>query len=100
MMVFLVRMQVILLTCVDQGYTTSTCTMCGYNYVSDYTEATGHTWDEGTTVTNSTCDGEGVIEYQCNDCDEKMIKATSANGHNPGAEATCMQIQDLLLMNS
>lgn len=80
-------------TCVDQGYTSSTCTMCGYNYVSDYTEATGHSWDEGTIVTNSTCDGEGVIEYKCNDCGEKMIKATSANGHNPGAEATCTQPQ-------
>lgn len=80
-------------TCMDQGYTTSTCTMCGYNYVSDYTEATGHSWDEGNTVTNSTCSGEGVVEYKCNDCGEKMIKATSANGHNPGDEATCTQPQ-------
>ena len=80
-------------TCVDQGYTTSTCTMCGYNYVTDYTEATGHSWDEGTTITNSTCDGEGVIEYKCEDCGEKMIKATSANGHNPGKKATCTSPQ-------
>lgn len=50
--------------CLDKGYTTSTCTMCGLNYVSDYTEPTSHNWDEGHTVTNSTCDAEGVIEYQ------------------------------------
>ena len=76
-------------TCVDKGYTTSTCTMCGYNYVDNYTEPTGHDWDEGTPVTSSTCEAEGVIEYNCNNCDEKMIKATDATGHTAGAEATC-----------
>lgn len=50
-------------TCTDKGYTTSTCTMCGLNTVSDYTEPLGHDWDEGHTVTSSTCDAEGVIEY-------------------------------------
>ena len=78
-------------TCTDQGYTTSTCTMCGLNYVSDYTDPIGHSWDEGTEVTSPTCTGEGVVEHHCqnNGCDEKMIKAESATGHTPGAEATC-----------
>ncbi len=82
-------------TCVDKGYTTSTCTMCAYHYVSDYTEPTGHAWDDGHTVTNSTCDAEGVIEYHCTNanCTEKMIKATSANGHTPGIDATCTEPQ-------
>ena len=55
----------------------------------------GHKWDEGHTVTNSTCDAEGVIEYHClNDgCTEKMIKATSATGHTPGKAATCTEPQ-------
>lgn len=83
-------------TCLDKGYTTSTCTMCGYNYVSDYTDPTGHKWDKGTTITNSTCAGEGVIEYKCEKCNEKMIKATSAKGHNPGPAATCTQPQTCL----
>ena len=67
-------------TCFDKGYTTSTCTMCGYHFVSDYTDALGHLWDEGHTVTNSTCEAEGVIEFNCTNegCTEKMIKATSA----------------------
>ena len=52
-------------TCTEKGYTTHTCTMCDYHYVSDYTEPIGHKWDEGHTVTNSTCDAEGVIEYHC-----------------------------------
>jgi len=81
-------------TCLDKGYTTSTCTMCGLNTVSDYTEPLGHEWDEGHTVTSSTCDAEGVIEYHClNECGEKMIMATSANGHTPGADATCTEPQ-------
>ena len=82
-------------TCTEKGYTTHTCTMCDYHYVSDYTEPLGHKWDEGHTVTNSTCDGEGVIEYHClNDgCTEKMIKATSATGHTPGKAATCTEPQ-------
>lgn len=80
-------------TCTDKGYTTSTCTMCGLNTVSDYTEPTGHDWNDGETVTSSTCDAEGVIEYTCNNCGEKMIKATSANGHTPGKAATCTEPQ-------
>ncbi len=82
-------------TCTEKGYTTHTCTMCDYHYVSDYTEPLGHKWDEGHTVTNSTCDAEGVIEYHClNDgCTEKMIKATNVNGHTPGTAATCTEPQ-------
>lgn len=82
-------------TCTEKGYTTHTCTMCDYHYVSDYTEPLRHKWDEGHTVTNSTCDAEGVIEYHClNDgCTEKMIKATNANGHTPGTAATCTEPQ-------
>lgn len=80
-------------TCVDVGYTTSTCTMCGLNTVSDYTDATGHDWDEGTVITNSTCSAEGVIKYSCTDCLEIMVKATTANGHTPGAAATCTEPQ-------
>ena len=80
-------------TCTEQGYTTSTCTMCGSSYVSDYTEPTGHSWDEGTEVTSPTCTGEGVIEFHCLNCNEKMIKAESATGHTPGAAATCTQPQ-------
>ena len=78
-------------TCTDKGYTTSTCTMCGSNYVSDYVDALGHNWDEGHSVTSSTCTAEGVMEYHCKNenCNEKMIKATSANGHTPGDAATC-----------
>ncbi len=82
-------------TCTDKGYTTSTCTMCGLSYVSDYIDPTGHNWDEGHSVTSSTCTADGVIEYHCTNagCKEKMIKAESATGHTPGKAATCTEPQ-------
>ncbi len=59
--------------CLNKGYSIYTCSMCGSSYVDDYTDALGHNWDEGHTVTSSTCTGEGVIEYHCmNDgCNKK-----------------------------
>lgn len=80
-------------TCTDKGYTTSTCTMCGLNYVSDYTEPIGHKWDEGHLITSAACESEGVTEFHCLNCSEKMIKAESAKGHTPGAAATCTEPQ-------
>jgi len=81
--------------CLSKGYTTSTCVMCGSSYVSDYVDALGHNWDEGTSVTSSSCTADGVIEYSCQneDCGEKMIKADAATGHTPGEAATCTEPQ-------
>ena len=33
-------------TCEDAGYTTYTCSACGYSYVGNEVEATGHSYDE------------------------------------------------------
>lgn len=79
--------------CTTRGFTTYTCADCGTAYISDYTNPTGHEWDNGRVVTNSTCSGEGVMEYKCKHCDEKMIQAISAIGHNPGPTATCTEPQ-------
>lgn len=80
-------------TCTARRFTTYTCADCGDIYISDYTEPLGHDWDDGHTVTSSTCEGEGVIEYDCKRCDETMIAAISATGHTPGAAATCTEPQ-------
>ncbi|MFQ9512742.1 MAG: S-layer homology domain-containing protein [Clostridia bacterium] len=80
-------------TCKSKGFTTYKCRNCNDTYISDYTEPSGHQWDEGHIITNSTCESDGVMEYDCKQCDEKMIKAVSANGHTPGAAATCTQPQ-------
>lgn len=80
-------------TCTEKGYTTSVCTMCNLTNISDYTEPTGHKWNEGETVTSSTCEAEGVIQFTCENCNEKMIKASNANGHTKGTAATCTEPQ-------
>lgn len=80
-------------TCTDRGYTTHTCVMCGSSQVSDYTEPIGHQWDEGQPVTSATCEGDGVTEFHCLNCNEKMLKAESATGHTPGKSATCTEPQ-------
>ena len=54
-----------------------------------------HDWDEGHSVTSSTCTADGVIEYRCKNtgCKEKMIKAESATGHTPGQGSYCTEPQ-------
>lgn len=80
-------------SCTEKGYTTHICTECNLTTVTDYTDPTGHGWDEGTEITASTCLGEGVLEYTCNNCGEKRLQAVSAVGHTPGAEADCTNPQ-------
>ena len=82
-------------TCLEKGYTTFTCGNegCGDSYISDYTEAKGHSWDKGTEVTSSVCNGEGMTEYRCTECNEVRLEAKSALGHTPGAKATCTEAQ-------
>ena len=80
-------------TCTDGGYTTHICETCHLSYTDNYKDALGHSWDKGHNVTDATCDSEGVIEYNCQNCNEKMIKAETAKGHTPGEAATCTKPQ-------
>ena len=80
-------------TCTEGGYTTYTCSRCGDSYVTDFTDPLGHDWDAGTKVTAETCNGEGVLEHHCTRCNERLLEAVSAKGHNPGPAATCIDDQ-------
>ena len=80
---------VISATCENGGKTIHRCDGCGSSFVTDYTEALGHSWDKGTLVTNATCTGEGVMEYRCTRCGYHRLDADPADGHIPGAPATC-----------
>ena len=57
--------------------------------MTDYTDPLGHSWDEGTEITGSTCTGEGVIEYRCVRCGYHRLEGDPAAGHVPGEAATC-----------
>ena len=84
---------VISATCENGGKTIHRCDGCGSSFVTDYTEALGHSWDKGTLVTNATCTGEGVMEYRCIRCGYHRLDADPADGHIPGAPATCTDPQ-------
>lgn len=84
---------VISATCENGGKTIHRCDGCGSSFVTDYTEALGHSWDKGTLVTNATCTGEGVMEYRCTRCGCHRLDADPADGHIPGASATCTEPQ-------
>ena len=84
---------VISATCENGGKTIHRCDGCGSSFVTDYTEALGHSWDKGTLVTNATCTGEGIMEYRCIRCGYHRLDADPADGHIPGAPATCTEPQ-------
>lgn len=84
---------VISATCENGGKTIHRCDGCGSSFVTDYTDALGHGWDKGTLVTNATCTGEGVMEYRCIRCGYHRLDADPADGHIPGASATCTEPQ-------
>ncbi|MCD8373197.1 MAG: leucine-rich repeat domain-containing protein [Clostridia bacterium] len=83
-------------TCTERGYTTYTCSHCGESYVADYTDASGHSWNEGVVTTEPTCVTEGVMTYTCTVCGETRTESISVTGHTAGeavienkVEATC-----------
>lgn len=76
-------------TCEGGGKTIHICEGCGSSFVTDYTDPLGHSWDEGTEVTGSTCNGEGLIEYRCVRCGYHRLEGDAAAGHVPGEAATC-----------
>lgn len=65
----------------------------GSTFVTDYTEPLGHSWDEGTLVTDATCTGEGITEYTCTRCGATRLEGDAVAGHVPGAPATCTKPQ-------
>ena len=69
------------------------CEGCGSSFITDYTDPLGHSWDEGTLVTDATCTGEGMTEYTCVRCGANSLEGDEAAGHIPGDPATCTQPQ-------
>ncbi|MCD8372969.1 MAG: leucine-rich repeat domain-containing protein [Clostridia bacterium] len=76
-------------TCIEQGYTTYTCSYCDDTYVADYVDATGHTSGE-TVIENyvaATCTSNGSYDLvvYCTVCGEELSRTTEvipATGHN------------------
>ena len=103
-------------TCLEQGYTTHSCTRCDSSYRDTYTDAKGHTpgaaatcvsgekctvcgtitspalgHNYTATVIQPTCLEKGYTKHSCTRCDSSYNDTyTDAKGHTPGAEATCV----------
>ena len=68
-------------TCEEQGYTTHTCTKCGDSYKDSYTDALGHTWNEGEVTKEATCTEDGEMTFTCETCGETKTEKIEAPGH-------------------
>ena len=59
--------------CTEGGYTTHTCSECGYNYKDTYTDPLGHAY--GTAVSN----GNGTHTKTCSRCTDKVTEDCDYN---------------------
>ena len=75
-------------TCAEQGYTTYTCSVCGYVYTDDYVDELGHDWDEGIVTVEPTEETEGQRLYTCQRCGETKTESIPMLEHTHSYEAT------------
>ena len=67
--------------CVNGGYTTYTCSVCGDTYVANEVAALGHKYD--AEVTAPTCTTAGYTTYTCSACgDSYVADEVDATGHS------------------
>ena len=76
-------------TCIEQGYITYTCSACGDTYISDYVDALGHTdgdiVEENCVAPTCTATGSKDNVTYCTVCSEETSRETimiSALGHD------------------
>ena len=68
-------------TCADKGYTTYTCTVCGYTYKGDEVEATGHAYGDGVVTKEATETEEGEMTYTCGTCGGTKTEVIPVKDH-------------------
>ena len=57
-------------TCTEQGYTTYSCSVCSYSYVTEYVSAR-HNYE--AVVTEPTCTAQGYTTHTCSVCGDSYV---------------------------
>ena len=86
--------EIILPTCMENGYTLYECVWCGDGYRDDETEALGHGYGEWETVVSAGCESAGEEIRTCARCDDVETRKTEPLGHEYEAEIvepTCIE---------
>lgn len=83
-------------TCVQPGFTTFTCALCGHSYTDLYTDLGEHSYGAWEQTQTPTCDAAGTESCRCKLCGQEMTRPVDATGHSYGAwetteKATCTQ---------
>ena len=74
-------------TCTEQGYTTYTCSKCSDSYVSDETEALGHSYESVATE-------NGELIYTCTGCGDSYTEAVPAGLYYSIVDGEYVEITD------
>ena len=70
-------------SCMEKGYTTHVCSICGDSYTDTYTDALGHDFKD--TVIAPTCTEQGYTTHACTRCgDHYEYSYVPALGHDLG----------------
>ena len=67
------------------GYTTYTCSVCGYSYRTDYVQAHDHHY-EATVTKEATCTEEGILTFTCTECGESYRENIPMAPHDYNAQ--------------
>ena len=73
-------------TCTEKGYITYTCSECGYSYVGNYVNATGHDYCSWYRTADPTCTEKGSEQRDCYNCYHYETREVNANGHDYRSE--------------
>ena len=68
-------------TCLDQGFTTYTCSGCGDTYQDSYLSPLGHSWDEGVITLEPSFYEPGIRLLTCTACGTTKEKPVPALSH-------------------
>lgn len=79
-------------TCTATGYTTHTCSVCGYTYKDSETPVVAHSYVK-TVKKAATCKETGVAEYNCENCDASYTDDIPLTAHDYQAVVTAPTCQ-------